>query len=98
VRDVIAFRHAVAGWNFPAAAGAADRLIPVVLGGQRLIPGDELRDAAVLAKLHVGDTKGARVALDTLRKLTRRPADDLRSRILEAYVETAEAMRATAGR
>jgi spermidine synthase len=98
VRDVIAFRHAVAGWNFPAAAGAADRLIPVVLGGQRLLPGDELRDAAVLAKLHVGDTKGARVALDTLRKLTRRPADDLRSRILEAYVETAEAMRATAGR
>ena len=98
VRDVVAFRHAVAAWNFPTASGAADRIIPAVLKGARLIPGDELRDAAVLAKLHLGDAKGARVALDTLRKFTLRSPDDLRSRMLEAYVETAEGQAATASR
>jgi spermidine synthase len=98
VRDVVALRHAMAAWNFPAAAGAADRLIPAALGGARLIPGDELRDAAVFAKLHVGDAKGARVALDTLRRFTRRTPDDLRSRMLQAYVEAAEGRTATAGR
>ena len=67
-----------------------------MLRGERLIPGDELRDGAVLAKLHVGDAKGARMALDTLRKFTQRSPDDLRSRMLEAYVETAEGRRATA--
>jgi hypothetical protein len=98
VKDIVALRHAVATWNFPTAAGAADRIIPAVLKGARLIPGDELRDAAVLAKLHVGDTKGARVALDTLRKYSVRSPDDLRSRILESYVEGAEGRAATAAR
>jgi spermidine synthase len=98
VRDVVAFRHAIATWNFPTASGAADRLIPAVLGGARLMPGDELRDATVIAKLHVGDAKGARVALDTLRSLTQRTPDDLRSRMLEAYVAMAEERAATAAR
>jgi spermidine synthase len=98
VRDIVAFRHAVAAWNFPAASGAADRIIPAVLKGARLIPGDELRDGAVLAKLHLGDAKGARAALDTLQKLTLRSPDDLRSRMLEAYVGAAEAQAATAAR
>ena len=98
VRDIVAFRHAVAAWNFPTASSAADRIIPAVLKGARLIPGDELRDAAVLAKLHVGDAKGARFALDTLRQFTQRSPDDLRSRLLEAYVETAEGQAATARR
>jgi hypothetical protein len=46
----------------------------------------------------VGDAKGARVALDTLRRFTRRTPDDLRSRMLQAYVEAAEGRTATAGR
>jgi hypothetical protein len=98
VRDIVAFRYGVAAWNFPTASSAADRIIPAVLKGARLIPGDELRDAAVLAKLHLGDAKGARFALDTLRQFTRRSPDDLRSRLLEAYVETAEGQTATARR
>jgi predicted membrane-bound spermidine synthase len=98
VRDIVALRHAMATWDFPRAAGAADRIIPVVLGGARLIPGDELRDAAVFAKLHVGDARGARVALDSLRKFTVRSPDDLRARMLEAYVELAEGRAATATR
>lgn len=98
VRDVVAFRHAVASWNFPVASGAADRILPVVLGGARWMPADELRDATVIAKLHVGDARGARVALDTLRKFSTRTPDDLRSRMLDAYVTSMEARKATAAR
>ena len=68
VRQVIAFRHALAGWNFRQASDAADRILPVVLREQRWIPADELRDGTVMAKLHVGDVAGARRALDTLSR------------------------------
>ena len=98
VKDVVAFRHALAAWDFPAAAGASDRLLPVVVKENQWISGDELRDGAVMAKLHLGDAAGARVALDSLRRFSSRSADDLRSRMLEAYVTTAESRQATAAR
>jgi spermidine synthase len=98
VQDVVAFRHAMASWNFPAASSAADRILPAVLKGGRWLPADELRDATVMAKLHVGDAKGARVALDTLRRFSLRTPDDLRSRMLDAFVEMAEGRGATAVR
>jgi hypothetical protein len=69
-----------------------------VLKGGRWLPADELRDATVMAKLHVGDAKGARVALDTLRRFSLRTPDDLRSRMLDAFVEMAEGRGATAVR
>jgi hypothetical protein len=96
VKDVVTFRHAVAAWNFPSAAAAADRISAGMLGGARWMPGDELRDAAVFAKLHVGDPAGARVALDTLRRFSTRSPDDLRSRLLDAYVGMQEGNAATA--
>jgi hypothetical protein len=98
VRDVVAFRHAVASWNFPAAASAADRIMPVVLRERRWIPADELRDGTVMAKLHLGNVAGARMALDTLSKHSTRNPGDLRSRMLEAYVASAEGQAATAAR
>ncbi len=54
----MAFRHALAGWDFPAAAGASDRLLPVVVKENQWISGVELRDGAVMAKLHLGDAAG----------------------------------------
>ncbi len=96
VKDVVTLRHAIAAWDFTSASQAADRILPAVLSGGRWLPADELRDATVFAKLHVGDAKGARVALDTLRKFTKRTPDDLRSRMLDAYVEMAEGRQATA--
>jgi spermidine synthase len=89
VKDVVAFRHALARWDFPAAATIADRLLPVVLREKRWIAPDELRDGTVMAKLHTGDAKGARAALDTLRQFSSRSPDDLRSRMIEAYVQAA---------
>jgi hypothetical protein len=98
VRNVVAFRHAVAAWNFAAAASLADSIMPVALREYRWIPADELRDGAVMAKLHLGDVAGARMALDTLGRHSTRDPGDLRSRMLQAYVTMAEGRRATASK
>ena len=89
VRDVVAFRRAVATWSFGEAAALADRLIPLARAN-RWITGDELRDGLVVARLHLRDIKGARQALNGLAGLSRRPASDLRSQLLAAYVHAAE--------
>ncbi len=93
VRDVVAFRHGIASWNFAEADAAAGRLMPVVLEEHRWISSDELRDGLVIARLHLRDTAGARQALGALEKFSGRPAGDLRSMLLEAYVRTAEGMQ-----
>jgi hypothetical protein len=97
VRDVVAFRKAVAAWNFAEAATLADRLVPLARNG-RWIPGDELRDGLVIGLLHLRDVKGARQALDNLAGLSRRPASDLRSQLLGAYVQAAERQQSVAVR
>jgi hypothetical protein len=93
-RDVLDFRHGLATWNFVEASQAADRLLPVVRREHRWIDGDDFRDGAVMAKLQTGDVAAARVLLDSLASLSTRPRDDLRSRLLEAYVVKAESARA----
>ncbi len=95
VRDAIAFRRGIASWNFVEAAAAAERLIPLSTKG-RVIPADELRDGLVIAKLHLRDTAGARQALDSLARFSRRAPTDLRSQLLTAYVKAAERVRPVA--
>ncbi|MGN6391312.1 MAG: fused MFS/spermidine synthase [Gemmatimonadales bacterium] len=90
VRDVVAFRRGLATWKFAEAAAAADRLLPVALREHRWITADELRDGAVFAKLNSGDVRGARQVLDTLAGFSVRQPGDLRNRLLEAYVTSAE--------
>jgi hypothetical protein len=90
VRDVVTFRHGVAAWNFTQAAVAGERLIPMASSKRGWISGDELRDGLVIARLHLGDVAGARQALDSLARYSRRPATDLRSQLLNAYVKAAE--------
>jgi hypothetical protein len=92
-KDVLAFRHGIASWNFAEANNAADRLMPVVLKEHKWIAPDELRDGLVIARLHLHDAAGARQAYDTLKKFSNRPAGDLRSLLLGAYVMMAEGMR-----
>ncbi len=62
----------------------------------RWITADELRDGAVFAKLNSGDVRGARAVLDTLAQFSVRKPTDLRSRLLSAYVTSAEIQRAMA--
>ncbi len=92
-RDVLAFRHGIASWNFAEANAAADRLMPVVLKEHKWIAPDELRDGLVIARLHLHDAAGARQAYDTLKQFSLRPAGDLRSLLLGAYVMMAEGMQ-----
>ena len=90
VKDVVTFRHGIAAWNFAQAAAAGERLIPMASAKRGWFAGDELRDGLVIARLHLGDIPGARQAHDSLARYSRRPATDLRSRLLTAYVEAAE--------
>jgi hypothetical protein len=95
-RNVVSFRRDMAAWRFSDAASAADRLLPVAMQEHRWITADELRDGAVFAKLNSGDVRGARQLLDTLARFSVRRPTDLRSRLLAAYVSSAEIQRALA--
>ena len=92
-KDVVAFRHGLASWNFVEAAEAGQRLLPVALNEHRWVSADDLRDGLVFARLHLRDATGARQALDTLAKFSTRPAGDLRSQLLGAYVVALEGMK-----
>jgi predicted membrane-bound spermidine synthase len=95
-RDVVRFRRGLASWNFAEAAAAGERLMEVAGSGRSWVSPDELRDGLVMARLHLRDARGARQALDSLFRLSRRPATDLRSQLLTAYVQTAERMQSVA--
>lgn len=90
VRDVVAFRHAIASWRFADAVDAADRLLPIVTVERRWIGADELRDGLVFAKLHLRDAPGAQRRLYGLAPMSTRAPGDLRSQLLEAYVIAAQ--------
>ena len=98
VRDVVRFRRGLASWNFAEAAAAGQRLMALGDSARSWIPGDELRDGLVLARLQLRDSRGARQALDSLFRFSTRPATDVRSQLLMAYVETAERLQSVAKR
>jgi spermidine synthase len=97
-RDVVAFRHGMASWDFAKASAAANRLTRFVTKQHPWIGADELRDGVVLANLHLGNTSGARWGLDSLARFSTRPPADLRTLLLEAYVKTAESRTTSARR
>jgi spermidine synthase len=90
IRDVVQFRRGLATWNFVEAAAAGERLMSMGVSNRGWISGDELRDGLVMSRLHLQDIKGARQALQTLQRFSRRPGTDVRSQLLSAYVESAE--------
>ena len=94
VRDVVAFRHAMALWKFAEASEVGERLAPLIMAGERWMPPDELRDDLVMARLHIKDVAGARRAYDALTPLSIRPPAELRSQLLTSYLRMAEWMRA----
>ena len=98
VRDVVAFRHAIATWQFTKASEVGERLMPLMARGERWMPADELRDGLLMARLHIKDVKGARRVFDTLTPLSARPSSELRSQLLSSYLRGAEWMRATMAR
>jgi spermidine synthase len=89
-RASIDFIHGLAGWDFARASRAADLLIPIAIKGDLWMPADELREGAVVARLKIGDVRGARAALDQLAPRTVRDVNDVRPQLLAAWVAVAE--------
>ena len=89
VRAAVDFLEGLAAWDFAKASEAANPLVIAAARGDLWLDPDMLRDGAVVAKLQSGDVEAARAALRVLAPLSRRPASDLRSRLLVAYVVTA---------
>jgi hypothetical protein len=92
VCDAVVYMEALWRWDFVSAARAADALLPSAVAGESWIKVDELRDGAATAKLLTGDVVGARQYFDALGPQTARRPDDLRSRLLEAYVRYPETL------
>jgi spermidine synthase len=80
------FLDAILGWDYPAAAVAADPLIRAEMRGDNWIDADVLRDGAVMAMLEIGDRAAARDAFRALAQRSSRSANDLRSQLLLSYV------------
>ncbi len=86
VRNVLACYRALAAWDFAEASRTADALVLPTVNGQQWIAPDELLDGGVLAKLRLGDLEGATQFYDLLAPKRRRDSEDLRSRLVEAYL------------
>ncbi|MEO7039001.1 MAG: fused MFS/spermidine synthase [Gemmatimonadaceae bacterium] len=85
-RQSIAFRHALAAWDFKAASALADTLAPLALTGESWAPVDEIREGGVVAKLKTGDAIGARALWVKMSHVATRNADALRALLLNAYI------------
>ena len=90
-RAVVAFMHGLASWDFAEASRAADVLIPAAQKGDLWMTADELREGTVVARIKLGDAKGARAALDGLAVSSHRDANDVRPQLLAAWVAKLEA-------
>ncbi len=94
---MVGFLQATRAWDWPAVIDHGERLI--ALGAQRPVapvPADLLRDALAVAHIATGDAAAARRVFDQLAGRTGRPAGDIRTRLLEAWITAAERSSAPA--
>ncbi|MDB4912788.1 MAG: Spermine synthase [Gemmatimonadetes bacterium] len=89
-RAVIEFLHGLGTWDFEQASRAAALLIPAAENGDLWMPVDELREGAVVARLKLGDIRGARSAFDGLAPRSARDANDVRPQLLNAWITASE--------
>jgi spermidine synthase len=87
VRDVVAFRHGLASWDFQLVSRTGERLLQGVLGREGVIPPDDYLDGMVVAKLRLGDMRSARQIFNQVVPLSSRAPTDLRLRLLDAYID-----------
>jgi len=84
------FVHAAAGYRWIAAAAEVDSLVFARLEERRWLDDDLFRDAAVVAFLKTGAPAKARGVFDRLDEFVARKPNDLRVRLLDAYITEAE--------
>jgi predicted membrane-bound spermidine synthase len=83
-RQTFAFMHALALFDFTAMSALGDSLNPTA--GVTWINVDDLRDGGTIAKLKLGDVKGARAYWNDLGRRTTRPPTHVRSLLINAYM------------
>ncbi|MGH7718441.1 MAG: fused MFS/spermidine synthase [Gemmatimonadaceae bacterium] len=88
-RATFQFLHGMASWDFVAASGAADVLVPRAVERKDWLDVDVLRDGAVVAKLRTGDVAGARRIMGALASRSDRAPEDMRNRLLDSFLRTA---------
>lgn len=98
VRAAVAFLHGLASLDYDEVVTAAKPLVDAALRGDLWLPGDVLRDGAVIALLRTGDVRDARFVLDALRNASSRTANDVRGQLLTGAVRDAEHPRTVSRR
>lgn len=86
IRTSVDFMHALASWDWPAAARTADLLDSL---DDPPIDAALLVDGGVTAYLRLGRPDDARLLLERREDATGRAPDDLRSRLLRAWIDAA---------
>ncbi len=84
------FLHAVAGYQWIAAADDVDALVTARMEEHKWLDDDLLRDAAVVSLIKTGAPAHARGVFDRLAEFSARKATDLRVRMLDAHLAVAE--------
>jgi hypothetical protein len=83
------FMHALAVWDWPAAARAAEPLLLAARFGEGWVPELMLRDGATVARIKTGDTAGATKVFNGLSPVAG-GATDLRSVLIGANIKLAD--------
>ncbi len=83
----VSFLRALEGWDWAAAATAADTLVAAQRRGVRWIAPSLLHDGAVVSALRLGDARRARQLFTTTFDATGRRPDDLRAVLLPAWID-----------
>lgn len=92
-RAAFRFLHAIATYDWPAAADQVDLLLRARADGIAWLNNDLLRDGAVVALLHTNHVTRARTAFDKLAEYAARKPEDLRVRMLDAHIAQREKAR-----
>ena len=82
----VRFLHGLAAWDFAEVSRSADTLIARALKNDLWMPADMLREGTVVARLKLGDVRGARSAFDALASRSERDANDVRPQLLDAWI------------
>jgi predicted membrane-bound spermidine synthase len=89
-RAALRFLHAIAVYDWPAAAAQVDIVLRAREDGTTWLNNDLFRDGAVIALLHTGDAAKARTVYDKMGEFATRKLGDLRVRLLDAHIAARE--------
>ncbi|MES2177329.1 MAG: fused MFS/spermidine synthase [Gemmatimonadota bacterium] len=87
----IEFIHGLSAWDFTQVSQAADVLMAAAERSDLWMPADLLREGTTVARIKLGDMRGARSAFNALAARSTRDANDARPQLLNAWLKADEA-------